>query len=244
MMENLSLDFNDKCKTIENNLKIIQNNVAESAIKSGRRPEDVTILAATKTVPYPFVNFAISKGIKFIGENRVQELISKYDDIEKNNVDVQFIGHLQSNKVKQIVGKVSTIQSVDNIKLAKEISKYSLKQNIITDIFIEVNIGREETKSGVYPEQLNDFIRNLSDINGIDIKGLMAIPPKTDKKSEKIQYFEKIHQLLIDISHKNMDNINIKSLSMGMSNDYQEAIACGATMIRVGRALFGERSYT
>lgn len=243
MMENSYLKFESKCKTVADNLKRITDNAAEAAIKSNRNPNDITILAATKTVSSEIINYAIQSGINCIGENRVQELLSKYDAIDKTETDIHFIGHLQTNKVKQIVGKVSTIQSVDSIKLAEEISKHSLKNDIVTNLLVEVNIGREENKSGIYEEEIESFLYQISQLEAIKISGLMMIPPKTDKKLEKMAYFQKIHQISIDIKSKNIDNVNMNCLSIGMSNDYQEAITCGSTMIRVGRALFGDRLY-
>lgn len=220
---------------------MIRERVAQAALKAGRSPEDITILAATKTVSPELINYAISKGISCIGENRVQELISKYDDLDRSGVDIQFIGHLQTNKVKQIVGKVSCIQSVDSLKLAREISRISLKMGVVINIMLEINIGKEENKSGIFPEDVGQMVDDLSKVKGIKMRGIMSIPPICDKKAQIFQYFQKIHQISIDIKDRKIDNIGVECLSMGMSDDYQEAIACGSNMIRVGRALFGER---
>ena len=229
---------------VEYNYKLINDRIAEAAQKIGKSREDITFLAATKTVDADTINHAISLGLDYIGENRVQELLSKYDDYNLENCSLQFIGHLQSNKVRQIVGKVDLIQSVDSIKLANEISAQSLKRNITTDILVEVNIGREENKSGVFEENLEELLCQIAQLEGISVKGLMTIPPICDNKHKISNYFNKMHKLFIDISQKKLDNINMHILSMGMSGDYYEAILEGATMVRIGSALFGARNYT
>ena len=178
-----------------------------------------------------------------ITEHRVQELLSKYDDYDLEHASLQFIGHLQTNKVRQIVGKVDLIQSVDSVKLASEISRCSSKLGITTDILVEVNIGREANKSGVMPEQLDELLAQLSEIEAIRVKGLMAIPPICDFAQENRKFFDNMRNIFLDIRSKNIDNISMDILSMGMSDDYQEAIRCGANMVRVGSALFGKRNY-
>ncbi len=228
---------------VEYNFNKIKENIAESAIKSGRNPEDITFLAATKTVDVDIINYAISLGLTHIGENKVQELLSKYDNYDLENADLHFIGHLQSNKVRQIVGKVSTIQSVDSIKLATEISRQSVKNNLSTRILVEVNVGREENKSGVMPEMLTDLLYQIAELPNISVDGLMAIPPICDNSQKIRGYFENMRNMFIDISHKNIDNISMNTLSMGMSGDYTEAILEGATLVRIGSSLFGERIY-
>ncbi len=228
---------------IEYNYKTIEERIAEAAIKSGRSREDITFLSATKTVSPELINYAISLGLKYIGENRVQELLSKYDSYNLNDATLHFIGHLQTNKVKQIVDKVSMIQSVDSIKLAKEISKQSVAKGINTDILVEVNIGNEENKSGVLPEQTEDLLWEISKMDNIFVKGLMTIPPICENEQKIRKYFHKMHNIFIDISGKKIDNISMEVLSMGMSSDYYEAISEGATMVRIGSSLFGERNY-
>lgn len=228
---------------IEYNYKFIKNKIEEAAIKSGRNPADVTFLSATKTVEPEYINHAISLGLDHIGENKVQELLSKYDEYNLDNCSLQFIGHLQSNKVRQIVGKVDLIQSVDSVKLAKEVSKQSIKNNTNTDILIEVNIGKEENKSGVMPENLLELIDEVKDLSSINIKGLMTIPPICDNTDKIRTYFADMHKLFLDISTKKLDNVNMDILSMGMSGDFYEAILEGATMVRIGSALFGKRIY-
>lgn len=229
---------------VEYNYKLINERIAEAAQKVGKKREDITLLAATKTVEADVINYAISLGLDHIGENKVQELLSKYDDYNLDKCSLQFIGHLQTNKVRQIVDKVDLIQSVDSLKLANEIAKQSIKHNKTTDVLVEVNIGREENKSGVYPENLEELLRQIAEIDGISVKGLMTIPPICDNNHKIFKYFNNMHNIFIDISQKKLDNISMTILSMGMSADYYEAILEGANMVRVGSALFGARDYT
>ena len=229
---------------VEYNYQLINERIAEAAQKIGKAREDITFLAATKTVDAATINHAISLGLDHIGENRVQELLAKYEEYDLENCSLQFIGHLQSNKVRQIVGKVDLIQSVDSFKLAKEISAQSLKRNVHTDLLVEVNIGREENKSGVFEENLEELLCQIAELDGISVQGLMTIPKICDNKQKISHYFNKMHRLFIDISQKKLDNINMHILSMGMSDDYYEAILEGATMVRIGSALFGARNYT
>ena len=228
---------------VEYNYRVICENIARAAQSVGKTADDITFLAATKTVDAPTINHAISLGLRYIGENRVQELLSKYEDYDLDHASLQFIGHLQSNKVRQIVGKVDLIQSVDSVKLAREISRCSQKQGVSTDILLEVNIGREENKSGVLPEALPELLDEIKDIPAIKVRGLMAIPPICENAQENCKFFDNMRHIFLDIGSKNIDNISMEVLSMGMSDDYAEAIRCGATMVRVGSALFGKRNY-
>ena len=228
---------------VEYNYRVICENIARAAQSVGKTAEDITFLAATKTVDAPTINHTISLGLRYIGENRVQELLSKYEDYDLDHASLQFIGHLQTNKVRQIVGKVDLIQSVDSVKLAREISRCSLKQGISTDILLEVNIGREENKSGVLPEALPELLDEIKDIPAIKVRGLMAIPPICENAQENCKFFDNMRHIFLDIGSKNIDNISMEVLSMGMSDDYAEAIRCGANMVRVGSALFGKRNY-
>lgn len=228
---------------IKYNYDFINEKIAEAAMKAGKTRDDITFLSATKTVEPEYINYAISLGLSYIGENKVQELLSKYDEYNLENCSLQFIGHLQSNKVKQIVGKVDLIQSIDSIKLAKEVSKCSLKNNITSDILVEVNIGKEKNKSGVMPEMLEELVEEISTLPAVNVKGLMTIPPICEKNDEIRRYFEKMNRLFLDISSKKLDNISMDILSMGMSSDYYEAILEGANMVRIGSALFGNRIY-
>lgn len=228
---------------IKCNYDFINEKIAEAAMKAGKTRDDITFLSATKTVEPEYINYAISLGLSYIGENKVQELLSKYDQYNLENCSLQFIGHLQSNKVRQIVGKVDLIQSIDSMKLAKEVSKCSLKNNITSDILVEVNIGKEENKSGVMPEMLEELVEEISTLPAVNVKGLMTIPPICEKKDEIRRYFEKMNRLFLDISSKKLDNVSMDILSMGMSSDYYEAILEGANMVRIGSALFGNRIY-
>lgn len=228
---------------VEYNYKTICENIAKASQQCNKSESDITLLAATKTVDAQTINHAISLGLSHIGENRVQELLSKYDDYNLNNCSLQFIGHLQSNKVRQIIDKVSMIQSVDSLKLATEISRQALLKNREMDILVEVNIGREENKSGVMPELLDELLYQIKELPSIHIKGLMAIPPICDNSHKICKYFDNMHKMFIDIKGKKIDNISMDVLSMGMSDDYVEAILCGSNMVRVGSALFGARNY-
>ena len=228
---------------IKYNYDFINEKIAEAAMKAGKTRDDITFLSATKTVEPEYINYAISLGLSYIGENKVQELLSKYDQYNLENCSLQFIGHLQSNKVRQIFGNVDLIQSIDSMKLAKEVSKCSLKNNITSDILVEVNIGKEENKSGVMPEMLEELVEEISTLPAVNVKGLMTIPPICEKKDEIRRYFEKMNRLFLDISSKKLDNVSMDILSMGMSSDYYEAILEGANMVRIGSALFGNRIY-
>ncbi|MDO4459425.1 MAG: YggS family pyridoxal phosphate-dependent enzyme [Clostridia bacterium] len=227
---------------VEENYKVITDNIAEAAIRSGRRYEDITFLAATKTVDVEVINHAISLGLDHIGENRVQELLDKYDNYNLEKCDLQFIGQLQKNKIKYIIDKVSQIQSADSMSQISEISKLAVKHDKVMNILIEVNIGREENKGGVNPDALMEFIDEAREYKGIHINGLMAIPPICEGK-ELSKYFCDMKQYYVDIKSKNIDNISMSVLSMGMSSDYAQAIECGANMVRIGSSLFGKRIY-
>ena len=192
---------------VEYNYKYIDERIAEAAEKSGRKREDITFLAATKMVEPEVINHAISLGLDHIGENKVQELLSKYDKYNLDNCSLQFIGHLQTNKVRQIIDKVDLIQSVDSIKLAGEISKQALKINRKCDVLVEVNIGREENKSGVMPEQLEELLCQIAELDGVSVKGLMAIPPICESSQKISEFFNKMHNIFIDISQKKLDNL-------------------------------------
>lgn len=235
MMEKLSAEEFDR------NYKDVLGRLYAAAEKSGRSAEDVTLLAATKTVDADTVNYAIKKGITHIGENRVQELLSKYSFI--NPVHSHFIGHLQTNKVKDIIDKVEMIESVDSLKLAKEISKQAGKCGIVMDILAEINIGGEESKSGFAPEDAENAVREIAKLPNIHIKGLMCIPPVANMPEEARKYFRKMYKLFLDIGAKNIDNSCMSVLSMGMSGDFDIAVSEGANLVRVGTSLFGKRNY-
>lgn len=243
MTEKLSEELEARCRALEENLADIRTRMAQAAIASGRKPEDITLLAATKTVPVEVVNRAIELGVTDIGENRVQELDEKYDRLLREQCRVHFIGHLQTNKVKNLVGRVNLIQSVDSVRLAREISRLSVQRDVTTDILLEVNIGREENKSGVAPEGLESLLGEIAGMPGIFVRGLMAIPPICDEKERLQNYFSLMRQYFIDIKSKKSDNVAMDFLSMGMSGDFEEAVLCGSNMVRVGSSLFGKRQY-
>lgn len=234
--------MNNLRQCFDENYKRVKENIASSAEKSGRKPEDIILLAATKTVEADMINYAYSKGIDFIGENRVQEFLSKENQLDAG-IRRQFIGTLQTNKVRQIVGKVELIQSVDSLKLAKEISSQSVKRGIVTDILVEINIADENNKGGINEHALDDFLHEVSSLAGIKVRGLMTLGPANADEAKKIEYFYKMKKLFIDNSTKKVDNVYMDILSMGMSGDYSLAVECGANMIRLGTALFGQRNY-
>ena len=235
MTEKSSISF------LETNYNDIKSRFDAAVKKSGRKEGEVILLAATKTVAPEIINEAINLGITHIGENRVQEFLSKNDAITKN-VTRHFIGHLQTNKVKDIVGKVSMIESVHSLKLAREIGKCSEKLGTITDILIEINIGGEESKSGFSPDEIDAAIDEMSAISGIRIRGLMCIPPICEKSEQVREYFNAMSKLFVDIGLKKRDNVTMEFLSMGMSSDFEDAIECGSNLVRVGTALFGKRN--
>lgn len=235
--------INEKFADIEYNLKTINDEIAEAAIKSGRRPEDIEFMAVTKTVDEIFINHAIECGIKLIGENKVQEVLRKKPALQLDGVKKNLIGHLQTNKVSQIVGEVDMIESVDSLKVAKEIGKQSVKKNIVTDVLLEINIGREESKTGFMPEQIDENICEIAEISGIRVCGLMTIPPICDDNTKLCEFFEKIYNMYVDIESKKIDNVYMNILSMGMSGDYVPAILSGSNHVRIGSKIFGPRIY-
>ena len=231
---------NQSVPDIEKNLDEIHKRV-EGALSKAGRSGAVRIMAVTKTVSPVQVNQAISLGIDLIGENRVQELLAKYDSYKKENCEIHFIGHLQTNKVKYIIDKVDMIESVDSLRLAEEIERQCAKLNRGMDILIQVNAGREESKFGLYPENVPEFAQSLSIYKHLHVKGLMAVVPNCRNEEQICKYFTNMNHLFLDSRIKNIDNINMVCLSMGMTNDYVLAVENGATIIRIGRGLFGER---
>ena len=240
-MEWLSDD--ERYSAIEENLKIIRSEIAEAADKSGRQTDDIMLMAVTKTVESRFINHAIGNGINLIGENKVQEFLLKEPELKLENCKAHLIGHLQSNKVKKIVGKVDTVQSVDSVSIAKEIGKRSLEAGLSTKILLEVNVGNEDSKFGFCYDEVYERACEISEINGILIDGLMCVAPICEKEAEIRRIFSNMHRLFIDIRSKKRDNINMNVLSMGMSGDYKEAILEGANLVRIGSSIFGARIY-
>jgi pyridoxal phosphate enzyme (YggS family) len=240
---------------VRQNLMRIEEEIQAACDRVGRRREEVTLMGVTKTVDPERINAALGAGVRCIGENRVQEFLSKRDQLELTGVEAHLIGHLQTNKVRQIVGKVSMIQSVDSLRVAGAISEASqrlkgdpsavdvVRETGMTPILVEVNIGGEAAKSGVAPQDLEKVLEELSSLSGIQVRGLMTVPPIFDTEAEKRQVFSNMYKLFIDIRAKNRDNGVMDILSMGMSGDYTQAILEGSTMVRIGSALFGQRTY-
>lgn len=221
---------------IKDNLASVNKRIETACAKSGRRVEDITLLAVTKTVPAERIREIMDLGVTSLGENRVQELLSKYDDLP--DADWHIIGHLQTNKVKSIVGKVALIHSVDSIRLAEEIGKQSVSRGITTDILLEVNVSGEESKYGMNLDFVDEMVDRCSAIDGINVKGLMTMAPLGAAEDEIRKIFSALFKKYVDISSKKYDNVSMEYLSMGMSNDFDIAIEEGANIVRVGRGLF------
>ncbi|MGN0665922.1 MAG: YggS family pyridoxal phosphate-dependent enzyme [Huintestinicola sp.] len=223
---------------IDENIKRIRFNIEEAKVKYGRENDEITAMAVTKTVTPQRINFAAMQGFTLLGENRVQEFLQKKEFYVKN-AEIQFIGHLQSNKIKYIIDSVTMIQSVDSVSLAKEISKLAVKHGKTMDILCEVNIGGEESKSGFSPDALNESLCEISQLDGVRICGLMTIPPPVCGNV----CFERMQRIFEDIRSDKICGDEFRVLSMGMSADYADAIGFGSTMVRIGSALFGARNY-
>ena len=227
---------------IVESIKEIQNEIKEVCDKVGRDANEVTLIAVSKTKPYTDVKEALESGCVDYGENKVQELDQKYDLLPKN-INWHMIGHLQRNKVKYLVGKAKMIHSVDSLRLANQIEKEYAKKDMTADILIEVNMAGEESKFGIKPEETEQLIREISKLEHVKVCGLMTIAPYTLNPEDNRIYFKKLRELSVDIDSKNIDNVTMSELSMGMSGDYKVAIEEGSTMIRVGTKIFGERNY-
>ena len=230
--------------SIAENVAKILSDIETAALAAGRDPKQITLCAATKMNDADRVREAIAAGIRCCGENRVQELTAKLADNAYEGSDLHFIGHLQTNKVKQVVGKVSLIQSVDSLRLLEAIEKEAAKQGIRQDILLEINIGEEASKSGLQREEIYEMLEKVASSTSVRVRGLMAIPPICQNPGDNNKFFEEMCNLSVDIMAKKYDNVCMEILSMGMSDDYADAIAHGSTMIRVGTAIFGARNYT
>ena len=238
---------------ILDNIKQVEENIIKSCEKVGRDPKEVTLIAVSKTKPYTAIEEALPSGVLDYGENKVQELTEKYEILPKD-IRWHMIGHLQRNKVKYLVGKVELIHSVDSLRLANQIETEFAKkneidftvvgpENEIANILIEVNMANEESKFGITSETTEQLVREISKLEHVRIKGLMTIAPYTDNPETNREYFRNMKKLSVDITEKNIDNVSMNVLSMGMTGDYQVAIEEGATMVRVGTGIFGERNY-
>jgi len=224
--------------TIKNNLEIINGKIKKAALRANRNPEEIKLVAVTKTATIEQIKEAINAGVKIIGENKVQEAKEKYQIL---NADIEWhlVGHLQTNKVKYAIEIFDLIHSVDSIKLAKEIDRRSLQFGMITNVLVEVNVSGEETKYGVKPEEVEPFIKEISEFSRIKVRGLMTIAPIAEDEEEIRPYFRKLRELSKEIKSKNIKNVKMDYLSMGMTEDFEVAIEEGANMIRVGRGIFG-----
>lgn len=228
---------------IKENIISVENNIKTALEASGRALNETTLIAVSKTKPVSMLEEAYSYGIRDFGENKVQELCDKYEKLPKD-IRWHLIGHLQRNKVKYIVDKAYLIHSVDSLRLAEEIQKEAKKKEVDVDILIEVNVAMEDTKYGVSCEETEDLVRQIAVLPNVHIKGLMTIAPYTENAVDNVVYFDKLKQLSVDIAEKNIDNVYMNVLSMGMTGDYEEAVKAGSTYVRVGTGIFGERDYS
>lgn len=228
--------------SIKENLEMINSKISAAAEKSGRSREDILLLAVTKTIDIPRIHEAVELGLSDLGENKPQEINWKYFEIE--NVRWHQIGHLQTNKVKYIIDKVCLIHSVDSLKLAQEISKRAGAKDVNMEVLVEVNIAGDEAKHGVAPETAEELVKEISSLDNISVAGFMTVAPFVENPEENRKYFRQMRKLFVDIKNKNYNNINMKYLSMGMTNDYEIAIEEGANIVRIGTGLFGERDYS
>ncbi|WP_270652671.1 YggS family pyridoxal phosphate-dependent enzyme [Blautia massiliensis (ex Durand et al. 2017)] len=227
---------------VAENLAQVQKNINESCTKINRDPNEVTLIAVSKTKPVEMLKEAYDAGARVFGENKVQEIVDKYDQMP-SDVKWHMIGHLQRNKVKYIVDKVAMIHSVDSLRLAETIEKEAAKKAVIVPILIEVNVAQEESKFGLKPEEVLPLIEQIADFSHIRIKGLMTIAPYVDNAEENREIFRELKKLSVDIAAKNINNVTMSVLSMGMTGDYMVAVQEGATMVRVGTGIFGARNY-
>ncbi len=227
---------------IKDNLDLVEQNIKEACVRSGRERSAVKLIAVSKTKPVSLLQEAYDCGCRDFGENHVQEIVEKYDKLPKD-IRWHMIGHLQKNKVKYIIDKVCMIHSVDSYDLAREISKRALNAGIVMPILIEVNTGGEESKSGISPENTIDMIKRISILPGIEVHGLMTVPPIAKIPEDNRTFFRMLYKLSVDINEQKIDNIKMGELSMGMSGAYQTAIEENATLVRVGTAIFGARDY-
>ena len=230
--------------SIEENVRRIRQEIAQAALAAGRDPSQIQLCAATKMNDAQAVRRAIEAGVDCCGENRVQELVAKQAENAYAGVPVHFIGHLQTNKVRQVVGQVDLIQSVDSARLLQAINNEAQRRGIIQNVLLEVNIGGESGKSGFPVDEILPFMENIAQYPNVCVMGLMAIPPISQKKGDNVKFFQKISDLCVDIRGKKYDNVKVDCLSMGMSGDFADAIACGSTMVRIGTAIFGARNYS
>jgi hypothetical protein len=232
----------DTKESISNNLEKIRENIKRAAEKSGRTEKDILLLGVTKTIDTDRIKELVELGVNELGENKVQEILSKYDIIG-SGVQWHLIGRLQTNKVKYIIDKVKLIHSVDSVKLLEEIDKRAKAANKVMDILIEVNVGNEETKGGICYDDVDSFVEKATEFDNIKVKGFMTVAPFVENPEENRKYFKKMNKLFVDNSKKINHNISMEYLSMGMTNDYEVAIEEGANIVRIGTGIFGKRNY-
>ena len=230
--------------SIQENIRKVQQNIADTCEKCGRAPSEVMLLAVTKNHTPEEINQVVEAGITNLGENRVQELTQKLAQNAYEGAEVHFIGRLQTNKVKQVVGKVAVIQSVDRMKLLHALQTEAARQGIVQDILLEVNVGQEESKGGFSPAEIFHVVADMPNFPNLRVKGLMTIPPISQNSGDNLKFFQEMCNLSVDIMTKKSDNVSMEILSMGMSGDFLDAVQCGSTMIRVGTAIFGPRPVT
>ena len=228
---------------IKENLRNVEERVAQACLRSGRKREDVTLIAVSKTKPVSMIEEVLEEGVLDFGENKPQELKEKYEVLPEN-IRWHMIGHLQRNKIKYIIDKACLIHSVDSERLAQAISDKAGRRGIMMPVLVEVNIAKEESKDGIFEENAEEFIKNISKLPNIHVEGLMTIAPFVENPEENREYFKKLRKLYVDIKSKNIDNVNMCNLSMGMTGDFEVAIEEGATMVRVGTGIFGDRDYS
>ena len=256
-MENNDIILEKRKADVTENYKIIRDKIAWAARQVGKNPDEIELVAVTKTVPVQLINHSISLGVTHIGENKVQEMMQKLPLLTKDGlpgggslqsagapIKISMIGHLQTNKAGLAVANSQMIQSVDSERLALEISRQAEKIDKVIECLVEVNIGREESKSGISPEECEELVLKCAELPGMKIAGLMTIPPILDENTLTREYFQKMNKLYVDICSKNIHNSNVKmcTLSMGMSDDFTQAILCGSNMVRIGSALYGSRA--
>ena len=239
----MEMEMTDQSKRLEDNYNTVKENIRKACEKAGRPAEEVTLLAVSKTKPVDMLMDVYRAGARDFGENKVQELMDKIPQMP-SDIRWHMIGHLQRNKVKYIVDKVWLIHSVDSLRLAEEISREAVKKQVEVNILIEVNVAQEESKFGTTVEETTELIRSIAGLPGVHIKGLMTIAPFVEDPEENRTYFQKLRQLAVDIRNKNIDNVSMNILSMGMTGDYMVAAEEGSTIVRVGTGIFGERDYS
>ncbi|MGD9567130.1 MAG: YggS family pyridoxal phosphate-dependent enzyme [Sedimentibacter sp.] len=229
--------------SIKENIDIILERTKQAALRSGKNPEDITVIAVSKTVDAARAREAVDNGLINLGENRVQELVSKSEQLSDINVKWHLIGHLQKNKVKYIIDKTELIHSVENLELANEINKRALQHNLTANVLIELNIGEEESKFGISEDTVYEFVKSIEQFENIKVLGLMTVAPFSENPEDVRWVFKKMKEIFDKISAMNLKNSEMKYLSMGMTNDFEIAIEEGANIIRIGTAIFGKRIY-